>query len=316
LTPAAASHAHPADNPRLGILMMVVACGVWALHDAASKWLASDYSVFQILLMRSLFALVPILLLAQRQAGLRALRSRRVRAMLGRGALGVTSFTLFLVALPMMPFADVYAIVMAAPLFITALSSLMLREHVGWRRWAAVLVGFAAVVVMVQPEGGIVPEAAALLIGSVLFYALAMMATRRLGRYERATTMSFYSGLLFLAVGAASAPFVWIAPSFADFALMAATGLLAGVAQYCMTQAFIVAPPATVSPFEYTTMVWAVLLGFLVWHDFPSWIVLGGSVVIVGSGLYVLHRETMRLRAARRASPPAQALDSQVNHTT
>jgi drug/metabolite transporter (DMT)-like permease len=310
LSQTSASDLRPADNPRLGILMMVSACAVWALHDAASKWLATGYPVFQILFMRSLFALVPILLLAQRQGGLRTLRSARVGAMLGRGALGVVSFTLFLVALPMMPFADVYAIAMAGPLFITALSSLILREHVGWRRWSAVLVGFAAVLVMVQPQGGIVPAAAALLIGSVFFYALAMMATRRLGRSEAAATMSFYSGLLFLATGAATAPFVWIAPDATDFALMAGTGLLAGLAQYCMTQAFRVAPPATVSPFEYTTMVWAVLLGFLIWGDLPSLIVLGGAVVIVLSGLYVLHREAIRMRAARLVRRQAAALDS------
>jgi drug/metabolite transporter (DMT)-like permease len=301
LTQTAAAGLHTVDNPKLGILMMVTACGVWALHDAASKWLASDYAVFQILVMRSLFAFVPILLLAHHQGGLRTLRSRRVPELLGRGALGVTSFTLFLVALPMMPFADVYAIVMAGPLVITALSSLILREHVGWRRWSAVGVGFAAVVVMVQPQGGIVPEAAALLMGSVLFYALAMMATRRLGRSERATTMSFYSGLLFLAVGLVTAPFVWVPPGAGDLALMAGTGVLAGLAQYCMTEAFRVAPPATVSPFEYTTMVWAVVLGFLIWDELPTWIVLGSSVVIVLSGLYVLHRESLRMRRAAAA---------------
>jgi drug/metabolite transporter (DMT)-like permease len=295
---------HPADDARLGIAMMVAAAAVWALHDAASKWLAESYPVFQILLTRSVFGLLPILLIAHRTGGLGKLRSRRTAALLGRGSMGAASFILFLLALPMMPFADIFAVTMSAPLVITALSSFILREPVGWRRWSAVLVGFAAVLVIVQPEGGIVPEAAALLLASVLFYAVAMLATRRLGRTESAATMSFYSGLVFLLVGAAVAPFVWGPPPLADFALMAGTGLLAGLAQYCMTQAFRVAPPATVAPFEYTTMVWALILGYLVWGDFPSWMVLGGAVVIIASGLYVLHREAAQARRATVQDPP------------
>lgn len=287
--------------------MMIAAAAVWALHDASSKWLAATYPVFQILLTRSIFSLLPILLIAHRTGGLRTLRSRRVPALLGRATLGGGSFILFLMALPMMPLADIFAVTMSAPLVITALSSLILREPVGWRRWSAVLVGFAAVVAIIQPEGGIVPEAAALLLGSVLLYAFAMLATRRLGRTESAATMSFYSGLVFLSVGAVTAPFVWQPIPLGDFALMAVTGLLAGLAQYCMTQAFRVASPAIVAPFEYTTMVWAVILGFVVWGDFPTWIVLGGSVVIVLSGLYVLRREAIQARPSAPAPVPDRA---------
>lgn len=276
--------------------MMMAATALWAAHDAAGKWLTEEYSIFQILFMRSLFSFVPILLLARRDGGMACLRTRRLAAVLGRGCLGVTAFSLFLAALPLMPLADAYAIAMSAPLFITALSVPLLGERVGPRRWGAVLIGFAAVIFMLQPgggpESGIVPLAAAILLASNLFYALGMMATRALGRTESAVCMTFYGGLLFLAIGAVTAPFVWVTPSPGDFALLAAVGILAGLAQYCMTQAFRIAPPATVAPFEYSAVVWAVILGFVIWGDLPGWTVSLGAAVIVLSGLYILHRES------------------------
>ena len=293
-----------ADSARRGILMMVIATALWSAHDAASKWLTEEYSIFQILFLRSLFALFPILLLVHREGGLAQLRTRRLAALLGRGCLGATAFGLFLAALPLMPLASAYAIAMSAPLLITALSVPLLGERVGPRRWAAVLVGFAAVLLMIRPEagdgwtGGEIPlVGAGILLVAMLFYALGMMATRALGRTESAARMTFYASLVFLAAGAATAPFVWVTPSLGDLALFAAVGLLAGLAQYCMTQAFRIAPPATVAPFEYSAMVWAVIFGFLIWGDLPGWQVSVGSAVIVLSGLYVLHRETAAERA-------------------
>lgn len=289
----------PADNVRLGILLMVAASALWTLHDAVSKLLTEHYSVFQILFVRSLFAFLPLLALAWRAGGIGTLRTRRPAANLGRGIIGVTSFTLFLFALPLMPLANVFAIGMSAPLFIAALSGPLLGERVGGRQWAAVLVGFAAVLVMLRPGGDMVPLAVVLVLGSNLCYALGMTLTRTLGRSESAATMTLFGCAVFLAVGAAVSPFVWITPTLVDFALMAFIGLIAGLAQYCMTQAFRIAPPAAVTPFEYTCMVWAVVLGLAIWGDVPGWSVLAGAAVIVLSGLYILRTQA----PARRAAP-------------
>ncbi len=281
----------PVDNARLGILLMVIASALWTLHDAVSKDLAAQYSVFQILFIRSLFAFVPLLVFAWRDGGLATLRTRRPFANIGRGIVGVTSFTLFLLALPLMPLANVFAIGMSAPLVITALSGPLLGERVSLRQWAAVLVGFAAVLVMLRPGGDMVPLAVALVLASNLCYAVGMMLTRTLGRTESAATMTLFGSTVFLLVGAAVTPFVWVTPALGDLALMAFIGLIAGLAQYSMTQAFRIAPPATVTPFEYTCMVWAVILGFAIWGDVPSWTVLAGSAVIVLSGLYIVRAQ-------------------------
>lgn len=286
-----------ADNTPLGVLLMSLAVLLWVVHDAVSKWLLQDYRLLQVLLMRSVFSLVPITVVLYREQSFSLLRSARIGPLVGRGCLGAISFGLFLAALPLMPLADVFAIVMSAPLLIAALSVPLLKEPVGVRRWVAVLIGFAAVLFMVRPGGGMSLIGASLVVGSVVFYALTMVATRFLGRTATAGTMTFYSSLVFLCIGSIGAPFVWTHPTPLALALMVATGLLAGCAQYCMTEAFRIAPPAVVAPFEYTSMVWAMILGFVVWRDIPTTGVLVSAGVIVVSGIYLLHREKLAQQA-------------------
>jgi drug/metabolite transporter (DMT)-like permease len=277
------------DNSTHGVLLMSLAAFLWVLHDAISKWLMQDYSIYQVLLLRTIFSLLPIAIVLRREGGMIRLRSSKVWICLGRGCLAVACFMLFLAALPLMPLTDIFAIVMSAPLLISALSALLLKEAVGFRRWIAVLIGFSAVLVMVRPGGQIDRTAALLVMGSVITYALAMILTRRLGTTESAGAMTFYTALVFLAVGLIAAPFTWIPPTPIGLLLMAATGLLAGSAQYCLTEAFRIAPPSVVAPFEYTSLVWAMLFGFLVWGDVPTKLVLASAAVIIASGIYVLH---------------------------
>jgi len=284
------------DNSSLGVLLMSLAAFIWVLHDAISKWVMQDYSIYQVLLLRTIFSLLPILIVVRREGGVVRLRNARVRICLGRGCLAVSCFVLFLAALPRMPLADIFAIVMSAPLLISALSALVLKEPVGFRRWLAVLVGFSAVLVMVRPGGNVDTSGALLVLASVVTYAFAMILTRRLGSTETAGAMTFYSALVFLAVGLIAAPFTWVRPTPVGLLLMAATGLLAGSAQYCLTEAFRIAPPSVVAPFEYTSLIWAMLFGFLVWGDAPTTTVLVSAAVVIASGIYVLQDE----RAVRR----------------
>jgi len=279
------------DNPTLGVLLMSFAAFLWVLHDAISKWVMQDYSIYQVLLLRTLFSLLPILIVVRHEGGTIRLRNARVWVCLGRGCLAVACFVLFLAALPLMPLADIFAIVMSAPLLISALSALVLEEPVGFRRWAAVLVGFFAVLVMVRPGGDVSTPGALFAVGSVVVYSFAMILTRQLGSTESAGAMTFYSALVFLAVGLIAAPFTWIRPTPTAFLLMAATGLIAGSAQYCLTEAFRIAPPSLVAPFEYTSLLWAMLFGYLVWGDVPTALVLTSAAVVIVSGIYVLHDE-------------------------
>ncbi len=289
------------DNSTLGVQLMSLAAFLWVLHDAISKWLIQDYSIYQVLLLRTIFSLLPILIVVRREGGYSRLRGSRIWVCLGRGCLAVVCFGLFLAALPLMPLTDIFAIIMSAPLLITALSALVLKESVGFRRWVAVLVGFSAVLVMVRPGGDISSTAALLMAGCVVTYSFAMILTRQLGSTESAGAMTFYSALVFLAVGLIAAPFTWIQPTPFGMLLMVATGLLAGSAQYCLTEAFRIAPPSVVAPFEYTSLLWAMLLGFLVWGDVPTTVVLVSAAVVIASGIYVLHDEKAAQRRNRDA---------------
>jgi drug/metabolite transporter (DMT)-like permease len=289
------------DNSTLGVLLMSLAAFLWVLHDAISKWLMQDYSIYQVLLLRTVFSLLPILIVLRHEGGTVRLRDARVWVCLGRGCLAVGSFVLFLSALPLMPLTDIFAIVMSAPLLISALSALVLKERVTFRRWVAILIGFFAVLVMVRPGGDVISRGALLALGSVVVYSVLMILTRRLGSTETAGAMTFYSALVFLAVGLIAAPFSWIRPTPSGVLLMAATGLLAGSAQYCLTQAFRIAPPSLVAPFEYTSLLWAMLFGFLVWGDVPTTLVLVSAAVVIVSGIYVLHDERATQRRNREA---------------
>jgi len=289
------------DNSSLGVLLMTLAAFIWVLHDAISKWLMQDYSIYQVLLLRTVFSLLPILIVVRREGGVIRLRKARVWVCLGRGCLAVGCFVLFLAALPLMPLTDIFAIVMSAPLLISALSALVLKEPVGFRRWVAVLVGFSAVLVMVRPGSDVSSPGALLVLASVVVYSFAMILTRRLGSTESAGAMTFYSALVFLAVGLIAAPLTWIQPTPIGLLLMAATGVLAGSAQYCLTEAFRIAPPSVVAPFEYTSLLWAMLFGFLVWGDVPTTLVLASAVVVIASGIYVLHDEKAVQRRNREA---------------
>jgi len=292
------------DNSTHGVLLMSLAAFLWVLHDAISKWLMQDYSIYQVLLLRTVFSLLPILVVIRREGGYTRLRGSRIWVCLGRGCLAVTCFVLFLAALPLMPLTDIFAIVMSAPLLISALSALVLKERVGLRRWVAALIGFSAVLVMVQPRGDVNSLGASLAFGSVVVYAFSMILTRRLGNTESAGAMTFYSALVFLAVGLIAAPFTWIPPTPMGTLLMAATGLLAGSAQYCLTEAFRIAPPSVVAPFEYTSLLWAMLLGVLVWGDVPTALVLASSAVVIISGIYVIHDERTVQRRNRETPIP------------
>ena len=229
--------------------------------------------------------------------------------------MGFISFTTYYLALTVLPLADAITLLYASPIFVTALSVGTLGERVGPHRWLAVAAGFVGVIVVLRPGSGSLDPAMILGVLAALSYAGMILFTRRIGKSESSSTMSFYamlvfigaSGLIGLAVGNgaydtqahASAHFLlraWAWPTWADFALIATCGLIAGFGFYCLSQAYRVAPPSSVAPFEYASLPWAVLWGFLFWLEVPGPATLAGIALVVGSGLYIIHREAIRGR--------------------
>ena len=277
-----------------GIGFLVSALVLFSVMDVLIKLLSADYDTFQIVFFRSTVALLPISILVARSGGARAIRTTRPGGHILRSLIGTGALLCFFYSYKFMPLADVYAIHFAGPLFLTALSGPMLGEPVGWRRWSAVAVGFVGVVVMIQPGTGVFSAVALIPLLGAVFYAFAMIFVRKLSRTETNAAIIFYFTLTGIGVGFIGMLPDWKTPDATGFALLASVGILGGCAQILMTQAFRSAPAATLAPFEYTAMIWAVLFGYLVFADFPTPPIIIGALIVAASGLYILHRETRR----------------------
>lgn len=284
------------DAVRPAILRFVLAVLLFGGMDTLIKHLSAGYPVAQLMFVRSLVALLLVGGIAVAWAGRGELRTRRPLAHIVRAFATLVSMGCFFYAFKHLPLAEVYVLSFAGPLFVTALSMPLLGEPVGWRRWAAVLVGFGGVVVMARPEAGTPSLPVLVGLTAAFFYALAMVTVRRLARTESNAAIVVYALATVTVVSGVAAVPVWQAPDPGDAVLMLAVGTLGAGAQMLMTQAFRLAPAAVVAPFEYTGMIWATLFGFLVFGDVPTPAMLSGAAIIIASGLYILHRETMRRR--------------------
>ncbi len=288
-----------------GIAWVILAVLLLATMDALLKWMVARYPVLQIVFLRNVIALLPVAIYLWRGPGWAGMRTRRLPALLGRSLLSLIAMALLTLALGHMQLAEATAVLFAAPLLVTALSMPLLAERVGIHRWAAVLVGFAGVLIMVRPGAGVLGIGAVFALGSALFYALTMIAIRYLSRTESTAAIVSYNQIGIAAVAGVFMPFQWVTPTPIDAALFLALGLLAGFGQLALTEACRLAPVSVLAPFDYVSMLWAVLLGFWIWRELPDAFVIIGTVFVAASGIYIVYRET----SPRLALPREDALD-------
>lgn len=297
------------DNVR-GVGFLVLALFTISLQTVAVKWISGDYPVLQIVIVRSLVAL-PFTLLFYRFEGGRGLPTTRQHKLeYGRGLFLFLSYTTFMMGLVALPLADVSAIRNSGPLMITLLSVVVLGETVGPRRWAALLVGFIGVLLIVRPGTGAFNLGSIFILVSVFLYALTVMVTRKLHTTDSSATMSYYSTLVYLAGASILAPLVllvgdmpdahpsiaflfrsWAMPTPLDFAIMAGLGLVWAAWMYFLARAYSLAQASVAAPFEYLTLPIDIMWGFLIWGEVPTWLTWAGAFLTIGSGLYVLYRE-------------------------
>ena len=294
-----------ADRPLAGIAIMLTGIASFAIMDALIKWLTADYPVPQVIALRSWFGLPFLLWLAMREGGLPALRTSRPLVHFGRFVLVLLLSLSFFWALSMMKLVDAIALAFAAPIIITALSVPLLREPVGLRRWIAICIGFCGVLVMLRPGLGVFEWAALAALGSALVYALLMITTRAFKSTESSASLMLYPQLGISLSGFLMVYFYWVTPTLQDLGLFACAGFFGSIGVLCLTHAFRMAPAAAIAPFEYTALVWATLLGFLLWGELPDGITLLGASIVIASGLYILYRET---RKAGKLTPKPASL--------
>lgn len=287
------------------IACVLVATFCFTLGGGFVKAVTPEIAVWQVVFFRSIFAIVPLAPALLRD-GVALLRVKHVGWHLARTASGIVGMFASFYGIAFLPYADVTALGFTMPLFLTVLSVPLLGETVGWRRALAVLVGFLGVLLIVRPGAGGEPALVPVLVVilGALAWALSMVAIRRLGALgERNNTIIFWFSAGGTLVSAVMMLPVWVAPSPHQVVLMAGVGVISGVAQLFMTQAYRSGETTVVAPFEYVSILWAVAIGWAVWQEAPDPSMLGGVAVLVASGLYILHREVVRRREREAQSP-------------
>ena len=287
-----------AQNPGLGIALRVAAMFCMAGLAALVKWCSGKgVPVLEIIFFRNAFAFVPVLIYIWRTTGFGVLKTRRPLGHLMRSSVGLVAMIFGFTAVSLLPLTQSTAISFSSPLFMTALSALILHEPVGRHRWAAVAVGFIGVVIMVHPDPSRFAGVGVIFgLISALGAAGAMIAIREIGATEPGPTIVFYFTLAGVVVGLASLPFGWVMPDIQTLMLLICGGLLGGVGQLLLTEALRRASVAVIAPFDYTQLVWASLIGFFVWQETPQALTWLGALVVAASGIYILWRETRRFR--------------------
>ena len=280
--------------PVKGILFMVGWAFVVTVQDAAIKLVAPHYPPGEVVFLRALFTFVALLPLVARAGGLQALKTRRGGGHAMRAALFLVSMVLFILAVRVMPLADAITLTFTGPLFLTALAVPFLAETVGWRRWTGVLVGFLGVVVMLRPTEAALNLVVLLPVASALASAVRDLLTRKMASSETSVALVFHSNLGLALMALATAPFGWTLLTLEHVALLAFTGSILAVSEYLLVQSLRFAEVSVVMPFKYTAAVWAVVLGYWMWGDVPDATMIVGAAFVIGSGLYILHREALR----------------------
>lgn len=302
------------DNLR-GIMFLCAGAFIFSFQDVIIKLLSPTYPVHQIVFIRGFVALPLMLILVHFDSGLDTLRTRKPLMHMVRAAAMFCAYLFYYLAAAAVPLTMAVALFFTAPLMITALSILILGQKVGWRRWAGVVVGFAGVLVILRPGIADMEPAALYALVAALGYTLAQLIARRLGVTDSASVMAFYSMLAFTYIGALmgfalnawgpghgstdASDFIlrpWVMPGGLELLMLMTISVISAMGFYFLTQAYRLGEGASVAPFEYTAMPWALVLGFVFLGTVPDAYTVAGALLVGAAGIYVLRREGLRAK--------------------
>ena len=265
----------------IGVVMLVI-------NDATVKELVTRYDPLQILFVRSLIALPLVVALVCLIDSPKALRSSRLRVHALRGLLGVATAYALILSLRSLPLAEATALVFASPIVVAVLSAPLLKEYIGWARATAVAAGFIGVLIIVRPGAATFQAASLLAFLAAILYALVMLSARWIDKRDNVWTMMFYM-TLFSGVFTVFTVFTpWPTPMLTDLWLFLCTALAGTLGLALISQAFRMAPAAVVAPYDYTALIWASLLGWLIWGVVPEIWTYVGAAVIIAAGIYLI----------------------------
>lgn len=282
---------------------MIVAALLLTLNDATSKYLTESYSVWQVIAARQFFSLCVIIAYIRMVAGWQALIVNDRLGMVLRAAFFVSTTGFIVTSFSLLPLALVTAIAFSSPIFVVALSHALGREMIGPRRWMAVLAGFFGMLVIVRPGGAGFEWVLLLPLGAALSAGLRDISTRSLSRTDTSISILFWSNIaviVFASVATAISGWREVTMTAAGFLFV--NGLLNAGAHFLIIEALRLGEASLVSPFRYSGLIWATILGLLIWGEFPDLWTLLGAAILVASGIYIIERDALRDQNTRQVA--------------
>ena len=281
------------QNERLGILLMIITTIVFASQDGLSKYLATEYNVYMVVMIRYWFFAAFVISMSSRRTGgiKRVSKTKSPILQIFRSLILVAEMCITILAFTLLGLAETHAIFASYPLIIAMLSGPILGEYVGWRRWLAISIGFIGILIILNPGNGIFsPYALVPLAGAILF-ALYGLLTRYVGQYDNSSTSFFWTGV----VGSIAMTVVglnfWDPVSKSDWSIMLLLSASGVVGHYLLIKCYEVAEASAVQPFAYLQLIWASMIGIIIFGEQITTNVLIGAFIIVGAGLFTLWRE-------------------------
>ena len=288
------------DNPLRGILWMLATMFWFVTLDSTAKYLMQSYPVIQVVWARFFFHLIFVALLMGRHLPSQ-IKSARLSLQGGRSFFMFTTTVLFFAGIHILPLTTAATIMFLSPIIVTMLSIPLLGERVGPRRWLGIVIAFAGALIVMRPGSDSLQLSILIVLAAAFTHALYQVFTRKLRSQDGPMTSLFYTALLGAAVTSVLVPFYWQPVATWDWLLFILAGIFGGIGHLCLIRAFRCAPASVVAPFSYSSLLWATLFGFVLFGDLPDGWTLAGATLIIGSGLYIFHREhALKQRAAQQ----------------
>jgi drug/metabolite transporter (DMT)-like permease len=276
-----------------GMVAALCAFFMFTVMNVFAKMLSARHSVIEIAFYRNLIASMPFLVMVFVFGRRDILVIKSKPAVIGfRAVLGCISLMTTFAAYSLMPMAETTVLLFTSSLFIPILGIIFLKEKVGPYRWTAVLVGFGGVVIMAQPTGAVYGLGVLVALAAVTMHATLQVILRYLGRFESPETVTFYFVVIGTLVTALPLPFVAVPPQLSEVPLLFGVGLTGAAAQFFLSTAFRNAPAAIVTVFNYSSIVWATLFGWMIWNEWPMPAVMAGAVIVIASNVLIIWRES------------------------
>jgi drug/metabolite transporter (DMT)-like permease len=283
--------------------MITLTVLLFACLDTTTKYLTRYMPVAEVVWGRYLAQLVLMIAVLGPTMGRRLLRTRRPGMQIVRSVLMLGSTVFAIWGFSLLPLADAVTIGFTTPMLVTALSVPLLGEKVGPRRWAAVAVGFAGVVIVMRPGSGVLGVGAVIMLVMALVYALYQIVTRVLGQTEDPYASQFYAAIIGTLLSTLALPFIWHPLDLRLTLLLLLAGLFGGTGHFLMIKAYGLAPASVLVPFTYTALIWVTILGWVVFDEVPDRWTFVGMAIIAGSGLYIANRERIKRRTWEPSKP-------------